>query len=303
MDTQALRLFVLAADSLNISAAGAKLGMAPSVAGAKLAKLEQSIGADLLHRTTRKVSLSLAGEEFLPFAKEMIAQEDAARAALGQKRSVATGTLRFAAPSTFSQLYIAPLLPEFMTQHPELNLDLRLSDSRYDLIEGSFDLALRSGPLEDVSFKGRKLANDRRILCASPEYLAEHGIPQTPNELHNHDFIAFQKATPKTLISNSGTRTVFEPNCRMVVDDGFSQKLITVAGGGVSVNSLWSVYHELNSGKLVHILPDYELEDASVLWLIYPQANVLSVKVRVFMDFLLENIGRNPIWERAPKQR
>ena len=111
IDTAALRLFVLAAELLNISAAGRRMGMAPAVSSARLAKLEHSIGAELLHRTTRKVSLSLEGADFLPFAREIIAQEDAAMAALGKGAAHISGTLRFAAPSTFAQHYIAPILP------------------------------------------------------------------------------------------------------------------------------------------------------------------------------------------------
>jgi DNA-binding transcriptional LysR family regulator len=118
MDTECLRLFVLAAEKSNISAAGKVLGLAPSIASARLAKLERSLGSDLLHRSTRKVSLSQEGAEFLPYAREILAQEDAARAALGHGKPEATGTLRFTAPSTFAQLYIVPLLPEFMERHP-----------------------------------------------------------------------------------------------------------------------------------------------------------------------------------------
>lgn len=162
MNTDSLRLFVLAAEKLNISAAGRELGLAPAVSSARLAKLEQSLGADLLHRSTRKVALSLEGEEFLPYAREMLAQEEAGRAALGQGQASPSGKLRFTAPSTFAQLYIAPILPIFLKQHPGITLDLRFSDSRFDLIDGSFDLALRNAALEDTSLKGRKLASDRR---------------------------------------------------------------------------------------------------------------------------------------------
>ena len=137
MDIQSLRLFVLATETLNISAAGRTLGMAPAVASARLAKLETLLGAELLHRSTRKVSVSLEGQDFLPFAREMIAQEEAALAAFGKGKAEVRGTLRFAAPSTFAQLYIAPLLPAIMDIYPDLTLDLHLSDSQFDLNEGS----------------------------------------------------------------------------------------------------------------------------------------------------------------------
>lgn len=302
MDTKSVRLFVLAAEKLNISAAGRDLGMAPAVASGRLAKLENMLGADLLHRSTRKVALSLEGAEFLPYAREMLAQEDAARAVLGLDSVRPTGTLRFTAPSTFAQLYIAPLLPKFLQLYPGIGLDLRLSDVPYDLIEGSFDLALRNSVLEDSSLKGRKLADDRRVLCASPDYLDQYGTPQHPDELVRHQLIAFRDQSPKRLIGRGGAVGDFDPRqaeCRLVVDDGLSHKCATIAGAGISMNSIWSVHQDLVEGSLVRVLPDYAVDEQPVLWLVYPKSNVLTVKVRTFMDFLLEEIGKAPVWDQV----
>lgn len=299
MDTDSVRLFVLAAEKRNISAAGRELGMAPAVASARLARLEKTLGADLLRRSTRKVALSLEGAEFLPFAKDMLAQEDAGRAALGQGSPDVSGTIRFTASSTFAQAYIAPLLPEFLALHPGLSLDLRLSDMQLDLIEGSFDLALRNSPLEDSSLKGRKLADDTRVLCASPGYLARHGTPLHPQDLAHHELIAFRDQSPRPLVGPGDASGQFDPRgagCRLVVDDGLSQKLVSVAGAGISMNSLWSVHRELSNSTLVRVLPDYEVDDRSVLWLVYPKSNVLTAKVRTFIDFLLDRIGKAPVW-------
>ncbi|GAB4235802.1 MAG: LysR family transcriptional regulator [Kiloniellaceae bacterium] len=302
MDTDSLRLFILAAEKLNITAAGRELGMAPAVASTRLAKLESSLGADLLHRSTRKVALSLEGADFLPFAKEMIAQEDAARAALGLGKTTATGTLRFAASSTFAQLYIVPLLPEFLERNPGITLDLRLSDTQFNLIEGSFDLALRNSALADSSLKARKLADDQRILCASPAYIKKHGTPQAPEDLKGHQLIAFRDQSVRELSGPDGSRGQFDPkqeSCRIVVDDGLSQKIATLAGAGISMNSLWSVHREIAAGSLVRVLPDYEVNDRSALWLVYPKSNVLTAKTRIFVDFLLEKVGKSPAWEQA----
>jgi len=300
MDTQALRLFVLAADKLNISAAGRELGLVPAVSSARLAKLEHQLGVELLHRSTRKVSLSLEGAEFLHYAREILAQEEAALAALGQGATQATGTLRFTAPSTFAQLYIAPILAKFQGQQPGVTLDLRLSDTQFDLIEGSYDLALRNAPLTDTSLKGRKLADDRRVLCASPSYLATYGVPETPDALRTHKLIAFRHIRARALKTALGTTATFDPGatkCPLIMDDGLSQKIATVAGAGISMNSLWSVQEELASGKLKRVLPDYEAAEENVLWLIYPKSNVLSPKVRVFMDFLIAEIAAHPPWQ------
>lgn len=299
MDTDSVRLFVLAAEKLNISAAGRELGMAPAVSSARLAKLESTLGAELLHRSTRKVVLSLEGAEFLPFAKELLAQEDAARAALGLGKAMATGTLRFAAPSTFAQLYIAPLLPDFLKLNPGVSLDLRFSDTQFDLIEGSFDLALRNSALADSSFKARKLADDKRILCASPVYLKQHSTPQNPDDLRQHQLIGFRDQLPRPLVGHHGEEGKFDPSqadCRVVVDDGLSQKIATIAGAGISMNSLWSVHREIADGSLVRVLPAYEINDQVALWLVYPKSNVLTAKVRVFIDFLLEKVGKAPPW-------
>ncbi len=299
LDTDALRLFVRAAEMLNISAAGRVLGMAPAVASSRIAKLERFVGAELLHRSTRKVSMSLEGQDFLPYAREMIAQEEAALAALGTGQAQAKGTLRFAAPSTFAQKYIAPLLPEFMDAQPDLSLDLHLSDAQFDLIEGSYDLALRNSVLADSSLTARKLAEDTRILCAAPAYLERYGTPQTPAELQTHRLIAFRDLDPKALLSSDGARAAFDPrraSHRLVLNDGLTQRRVTQGGAGISVNSVWLVHDDLLDGSLVRVLPEYEIADKPALWLIYPKSNVVSVKVRVFMDFLIKHIGRKVPW-------
>lgn len=290
MDTDTLRLFVAAAERLNISAAGRGLGLAPAMSSARLAKLEHELGVELLHRTTRKVSLSQEGEDFLPYAREILAQAEAGRAVLGLNVAEPSGTLRFAAPSSFAQLHVMPLLPEFHAAYPQITLDLRLSDTRFDLIEGSFDLALRSAPLQDSSLRGRQLAEDRRILCASPDYLARRDTPEKPADLVGHAFLAWINSTARPLVHSDGSKAVLDPaqmSCRALFDDGASQRIATLAGAGLSINSMWSVADEVAAGRLVHLLPDWRLDDNSVLWLIYPRSNVLTPKVRCFMDFLV----------------
>ncbi len=302
MDTDGVRLFVMAADLLNISAAGRNLGMSPAVAGAKLTKLENQMGADLLHRSTRKISLSIEGEEFLPFAREILAQEDAAHAALGHGSSEVKGTIRFTASSTFAQLFIAPILPEFLNRYPGINLELQFSDSQMNLIEGGYDLALRNFAIEDSTLKARKLAEDKRILCASADYLEENGTPKTPDDLLDHQLVVFTGGQTRRMSAEGHMRvTTFPPpnaEKRIVCDDGASMRISTMAGVGISMNSLWSIYRELEEGTLVRVLPDFEVTDKSAIWLVYPKSNILTAKVRVFIDFLLEKIGSPPIWER-----
>ena len=303
MDTNGIRLFVLAADMLNISAAGRKLGLTPSVASARLSKLEIQLGADLFHRSTRKVALSIEGTEFLPYAREILAQEDAAFAALGKGSGKVSGTLRFAASSTFAQRYVAPILAEFLERYPDVNVELRLSDTQVNLIEGGFDLALRNYTAEDSSLIGRRLASDTRVLCASPAYLEKHGTPQTPEDLEHHQLLVFINSKARKLTSNDGGLVgAFPPTwakSRVVCDDGASARIAAIAGVGVAMSSLWNIYSELEEGSLVRVLPDYQVDDQAAIWLVYPKSNVLTAKVRVFIDFLIEKIGSPPIWEQA----
>ena len=172
-----------------------------------------------------------------------------------------------------------------------------------DLIEGSFDLALRNSALEDSSLKGRKLADDKRVLCASPSYVAQHGAPRCPDELAEHRLIAFKDQSAKPLIGRDGHAGQFDPGGRP--DAGSSWTMGSAKSWRRSrapafrKNSLWSVHRELIDGRLIRVLSGYEIDDQSVLWLVYPKSNVLTVKVRTFIDFLLNKIGKSPVWLEA----
>ena len=169
----------------------------------------------------------------------------------------------------------------------------------FDLIQGSFDLALRNSALADSSLKGRKLADDMRILCASPDYLNQHGSPTHTDELTMHQLISLKEQSPIRLIGRDGKAGQFNPRlsgCRLIVDEGMSQKIATLAEAGISMNALWSVHRELADGSLVHVLPNHKVDDQTAMWLVYPKSNVLTAKVRIFIDFLLEKIGNALVW-------
>ncbi|WP_086931874.1 LysR family transcriptional regulator [Agarilytica rhodophyticola] len=301
MDTKAIRLFVMSADMQNISAAGRKLKLTPSMASARLSKLEVQLGADLFHRTTRKISLSVEGESFLPYAREILAQEDAALGTLGRDHTDVCGTLRFAASSSFSQRFILPIMPDFYKRYPHINFELKLSDLRFDLINGGYDLALRNAAITDSSLISRRLARDKRILCASPNYLEQNGIPKTPADLKLHQLILFAHSNPRVLHNKITMETsIFPPaqtKPRMICDDGTSMRIAAESGVGICMSSMWNVHSELNAGKLVRVLPEYSIEDKTDIWLVYPKSNVITAKVRVFIDYLVEKIGDPPVWE------
>jgi len=150
--------------------------------------------------------------------------------------------------------------------------------------------------------KGHRLADDMRILCASPEYLNQHATPKHPDKLAAHQLIAFKEQSPIPLVGRDGKTGQFDPRlagCRLVVDDGFSQEIATISGAGILMNSLLSVHRELAEGSLVRVLSDYKADDQAALWLVYPKSNVLTAKVRIFIDYLLEKIGNAPVWTEA----
>jgi len=168
MDVDDLRLFVRIAQLHSISAAARDLGLTPAGASAKLAALERKLSARLLHRTTRQATLTEDGLAFLPHAEHVVLAAEAARAALGREQAAPRGTLRVAAPASFARMHIVPGLAEFCRQYPELALDLRISDSIVDLVEGAFDVAVRYTELSDSSFVARRLAPDNRGWSRRP---------------------------------------------------------------------------------------------------------------------------------------
>ena len=153
--------------------------------------------------------------------------------------------------------------------------------------------------MTDSSLKGRKLADDPRILCASPAYLDKLGMPQTPTHLSGHELIAWGDLEPRELVNLQGETALLEPasmTCRTILDDGDAQREATLAGAGLSMNSLWNVAGEIAKGRLIRVLPEWKMNDRSVLWLIYPRTNVLTPQTRVFMDFLIAKLGNRSKW-------
>ncbi len=172
MNIEHLKLFIRVATTNNISLAGKELGLSPAVASTHIGKLEEELGVRLIHRTTRKVSLT----------EEVLASIEAARASVGAGDVSPKGNLHVTAPSSFGRMHLVPTLKVFLSRYPDLSIDLQFSDSIVDLVEGGFDIAIRNADLKNSTMIARKLAPDRRIICASPEYLARFGEPSRPDE-------------------------------------------------------------------------------------------------------------------------
>ncbi|RIW07859.1 LysR family transcriptional regulator [Vibrio harveyi] len=296
MNIEHLKLFVRLASTHNISMAGQELGLSPAVASAHINKLEEGLGVRLVHRTTRKVSLTEEGQAFLPHAEEVLATVEAARGAVGVGHKAPTGTLRVTASASFGRLHLVPALKGFMAKYPELTIDFRFSDSIIDMVEGGFDVAVRLAELKDSSLVARKLAPDRRIVVASPEYLAQHGTPQSPEELVNHECVTLAGMENWVFETPEGQYSM-RASGSFRTDNGDAMRDACIDGLGVSINSIWSVYKQLQKGELVEILQDYPLVMNASIWAVYPSSRLIAPKVRAFIDYFAEYYGQPPYWE------
>jgi len=297
MNIEHLKLFVRLAVTHNISLAGSEQGISPAVASSYISKLEQALGVRLVHRTTRKVSLTQEGEAFLPHAEDVLASVEAARASVGVGESSPRGTLRVTAPASFGRMHLMPALKGFLSAYPELTVDFRFSDSIVDLVEGGFDIAIRNAELKDSTLIARKLASDHRIVCASPEYLERYGEPESPQALRNHQCINLMGLENWVFDTVDGHVSI-KPVGRFRTDHGEAVRDACVDGLGIAINSTWNVYQHLQRGELVQILRDYPLVSDTAIWAVYPSSRLLAPKVRAFIDYFAECYGNTPYWDK-----
>ncbi len=293
MDILSLRLFLRIAELSGVTAAAQDLSLSPASASARLVKLEETIGIRLFNRTTRAVSLTTDGEAFLPYAQEMITTLETGLSAVKGEDAKAKGILRITMPGSFGRMYIIPTLAEFHARHPLVSLDLRLSDAVLDVVEGAYDLIIRNAPLVDSSLIVRKLASDRRILVASPDYLERYGEPTTPDDLLNHQCVCLAGAT-KWAFENG--QTVSVPRS-FVINDGEALRKMVEQGLGIGIKSLWNASDSLKAGRLVEIMTEFPLTTNTAIWLLYPSRRIMAPKVHAMIDFLIEQFQPVPPWE------
>lgn len=298
MNLDHLALFVRLAKTHNISMAGKELGLSAAVSSTYINKLEDSLGVKLVHRTTRKVSLSEEGQAFLPHAEEVLANIALARASVGAGSLSPQGKLRVTAPASFGRMHIIPALNDFLTHYPELTLDLRLNDSIVDMVEGGFDIAIRDASLADSSLIAKKLASDKRIICASPAYLRKYPEPKTPADLNEHKCVNLH-GLDTWLFSVDKKPQSIKTNTILFADNGEAVRDACAQGIGITLMSTWCAYEKLKTGELVQILADYPLISNTAIWAVYPSARLLAPKVRAFIDYFSEYYGQTPYWEAS----
>lgn len=293
-----LEIFARVVSAGSMSAAGRALGVSPAVVSKRLRRLEDRLGARLLQRTTRQIALTDAGQGFYERVVAVLAGLEEAEAFVSRRSALARGTLKISAPTSFGRLHIAPHLGPFMRANPDLGINLILSDSFVDIVGEGYDLAIRIAELADSSLVARKLAPVHRVLVASAEYIAQHGVPDTIEDLDRHICLAPHNNEPWRISGPDGP-LILRPNGPLQTNSSEVVREAVLAGLGIALRSTWDVGPELASGRLVRVLPDFQASEAVGIYAVYPSRRFLPAKVRLFIDYLTELYGATPYWERG----
>ncbi|TDQ49302.1 LysR family transcriptional regulator [Permianibacter aggregans] len=294
MNDTDLTLFLRIAHLGNLSAAARELHLSPAVVSHRLAQLEQELGVRLFHRTTRQLSLSEDGRAFQQHAEALIEQFNEARAALSGGQQQPSGTLRLTCSASFGRQHLVPELTRFLAEHPQLQIDLQLSDHIVDLVREGFDLGIRIAPTIEPGLVARQLAASERVLCASPDYLAKHGRPEQPEDLSNHACLVLHEQHSWSFRTPNGQQKKVRVHGPLTSNHGESLRDASIEGLGISIQSRWSVHTALADGRLQTVLNDYPFDTDSFIWAVYPSGRLLPAKVRRFIDFLLKRWATPP---------
>ncbi|WEK29368.1 MAG: LysR family transcriptional regulator [Candidatus Pseudomonas phytovorans] len=293
-----LRIYMAVVTAGSLSAAARQLDVVPMHVSRRIAALEKEIGVRLFQRTTRSVSLTAEGEAFLPYARTMIEAEESALEELQPSASRVTGLLRVTAPSVFGQSIVLEMLPRLLLNYPELRVELDVSDTVVDMVSRGFDLALRVAPLVDSELVARQVSPNPRVLCASPKYLAQHGVPQRLSDLESHQCIVLQ-AVPKWPFVVNGSIIRRRMEGRVSISNVGAVRDAAVRGLGVALLAYWDVISQINDGTLVEIkLSDAGMEALSV-WAVTPSRRYVPARVKVFLQMLEADMAMRSR-DRAP---
>ena len=296
-----LSLFLRVLDLGSISAAARSLDLSVAVASQRLKRLERELGVRLLHRTTRHLHATPEGAALAEQGRALVEDLEALTGGLRQSATEVSGTLRVTIPASFGRQYISPLLPEFLALHPRVKLSVNLNDQILDLVGSGFDLGIRVGALGDSGLVARQLATNRRVLCASSDYLRRHGAPRTPADLATHDCLLLVGSQGRQDVwrfsDRKGREIAQRVQGRFESNQGELLRDAVVAGLGIALHSVWHVHEELRAGRLQVLLPDYPIA-ATGIHAVMPQRRLVPPRVRAFVDFLAERLGEHPPWER-----
>lgn len=297
-----MEVFAKVAATGSFSAAGRSLGLSQTMVTKHIAALEARLGVKLLHRTTRRLSITEAGRLYLDSAERILADVEAADSAVAADRFKPRGVLRLNAPVSFGSRQIAPMLSAFTRQYPQVTIELGLIDRYVNLAEEGWDLAIRIGSLTDSSLIARRIAPCRTVVCAAPSYLAAHGTPRTAAELSRHNCLGYTLSQR----SNAG-RWVFGARNEMEVqvagnlraNNGDALRAAAIAGQGIIYQPTFIVADDLRAGTLVRLTLDQPTEELGGIYAVYLPDRNPAAKVRAFIDFCAEHFAPEPPWDRG----
>ena len=289
----ALSFFVRVVEKRGVAAAGRDFGMSPATASDRLAALEAHYGATLLHRTTRSISLTDQGRVLYERARGLLeeANDLEAQIKLGVERL--SGRIRMSAPCDLGERRITPLVDTFLEQHPETSIELMLTDGYVDLASEGLDLAIRFGALSNSSLMARKIGDNRRVICAAPSYLEQHGRPEHPDELAAHNCLVMQFGPvidrEWSFVIDGKRHDVLVTGNR-TANTGAQVRRWCLDGRGIALKSIWDVGQDLKQGRLVELLDGFEPQSHSALQIVFNRGSGDIRRVRAFIDLLAESL-------------
>jgi DNA-binding transcriptional LysR family regulator len=288
-----LALLVRIAERQGLAAAGRDFGFSPATVSERLVALERHYGARLINRTTRSISLTDEGRLLVEGARRLLAEADELEVRIRDGVEKLSGPIRISAPFDLGRNRIAPLLDSFLERHPDLQIDLRLTDGYVDLVGQGIDVAVRFGALKDSQLRARKIGENRRIVCASPEYVERHGAPQHPRDLEAHNclLMRFGETIDGEWLFRSGTKdfTVIVKGNR-TTNDGAQVRNWCVRGLGIALKSIWDVEQHLARGELVSLLSDYAPLPSS-LQIVHLGGQGMPRRLRILIDHIAHNLA------------
>jgi DNA-binding transcriptional LysR family regulator len=296
--------FVAVATKGSLTAAANAEGVAPAVIGRRIDALEERLGVKLLVRTTRRITLTHEGSAFLEDCQRILGELSTAEASVTEGGVKASGHLRITAPAGFGRRHVAPLVPRFLAEHPDVSLSLNLSDRVVDIVNEGFDCAVRVGDLPDSSLVSVRLADNRRMCVATADYLKRHGTPKQPAELVKHRCLVLSSEASQPrgwAFTVDGKVVHVRPGGPVDCSDGQVLHDWCAQGMGIAWRSTWEVQDEVADGRLVAVLEEYAAPPNGV-YAVFAQRKHLPLRVRLWIDFLKHSYGDSAYWARAQRQ-
>lgn len=282
----------------SLSAAARAEGVAPAMIGRRLDALEERLNVKLLQRTTRKIALTIEGAAFLEDCQRILAELEEAETSVSERSAKASGQLTISAPAGFGRQHVAPLIPPFLEEHKEVRLTLNLSDRVVDLIGEGVDVAIRIATLTDSNLIGVKLADNKRVVVASPDYIKKHGRPASLHELNQHNCLTFSSDGSQRgwTFRENGKNILLKVEGNMVCNDGAVLHDWALSGKGLAWRSMWEVGSEIEQGKLVTVLDEFTAPGNDI-YAIFAQRRHLPLRIRAFVDYLRAAYSKPNYWQ------